>query len=173
MSHFFNWFFEQYKNVETHLIVLEIIGVVFGLLSVLFSKKRNILVYPTGIVSTVIFVYLLWVSRLFGDMLINAYYTIMSVYGWILWAKDSKALHVPVSRTTRGDWLISGGLALFSLLFVTAVYWGKPYINNNFSTEGASFGFAYFSWVDWTDIFTTSVFLVGKCFTGKIYKNER
>ncbi|MFK8281711.1 nicotinamide riboside transporter PnuC [Capnocytophaga cynodegmi] len=162
MNHIFDWFFAQYKGVETHLIVLEIIGVIFGLLSVYFSKKRNILVYPTGIISTIIFVYLLWISRLFGDMLINFYYTIMSIYGWILWAKSSKDnVHIEVSKTTRRDWLISFGLAMFSWVFVTGVYLLKPYINNGFSSEGISFGFQYFTWIDWTDIFTTSIFLVG------------
>ncbi|MFK8274268.1 nicotinamide riboside transporter PnuC [Capnocytophaga cynodegmi] len=162
MNHIFDWFFAQYKGVETHLIVLEIIGVIFGLLSVYFSKKRNILVYPTGIISTVIFVYLLWISRLFGDMLINFYYTIMSIYGWILWAKSSKDnVHIEVSKTTRRDWLISFGLATFSWIFVTGVYLLKPYINNGFLSEGISFGFQYFTWIDWIDIFTTSIFLVG------------
>ncbi|CEN37208.1 nicotinamide riboside transporter PnuC [Capnocytophaga cynodegmi] len=162
MNHIFDWFFAQYKGVETHLIVLEIIGVIFGLLSVYFSKKRNILVYPTGIISTIIFVYLLWISRLFGDMLINFYYTIMSIYGWILWAKSSKDnVHIEVSKTTRRDWLISFGLAMFSWVFVTGVYLLKPYINNGFSSEGISFGFQYFTWIDWIDIFTTSIFLVG------------
>lgn len=161
MNHFFNWLFKQYNGVETHLIVLEIIGVTFGLLSVLYSKKRNILVYPTGIISTIIFVYLLWISRFFGDMLINAYYTIMSVYGWVLWSKNSQAMHVQISQTTQRDWLISSGLAIFSIVFVSVVYWLKPYINNNFSTEGITFDFQHFTWLDWTDIFTTSIFLVG------------
>ncbi|GIJ92992.1 nicotinamide mononucleotide transporter [Capnocytophaga stomatis] len=162
MNHIFDWFFAQYKGVETHLVVLEIIGVCFGLLSVYFSKKRNIWVYPTGIISTVIFVYLLWVSRLFGDMLINAYYTIMSIYGWILWAKSSKDnIHIEVSKTTKRDWLISLGLAVFSWVFVTGVYLLKPYINSGFSADKISFDFQHFTWVDWTDIFTTSIFLVG------------
>ena len=99
MSHFFNWFFEQYKGVPVHLIIIEIVGVIFGLLSVIFSKKRNILVYPTGIISTLIFVYLLWINRLFGDMLINAYYTIMSIYGWIIWAGSSKGINATATAS--------------------------------------------------------------------------
>lgn len=165
MNPFFDWFFEQYKNTSALYIWLEIIGVLFGFLSVLFSKKRNIWVYPTGIISTIIFVYLLWINRLFGDMLINAYYTIMSVYGWVLWAKNSEdTIHINISTTTRRDWLIATGLALFSWGFVTAVYWLKPYINNDFSWNGISVGIQYFTWLDWTDIFTTSVFLVGMWF---------
>lgn len=162
MSHFFNWFFEQYKGVPVHLIIIEIVGVIFGLLSVIFSKKRNILVYPTGIISTLIFVYLLWINRLFGDMLINAYYTIMSIYGWIIWAGSSKDnVHIEISKTTKKDIYTSFLLAIFSWLFVMGVYYLKPYIKNNFSWDGISLGFQCFIWQDWVDILTTSIFLVG------------
>ena len=83
MSPIFDWFFAQYAEVPTHLIVLELIGVFFGFLSVWFSKQDNILVYPTGIISTAIFVYILAVYGLLGDMMINAYYFVMSIYGWL------------------------------------------------------------------------------------------
>ena len=56
MNHIFEWIFSQYKDTPTHLLVIELLGVFFGLVSVLFSKKRNIWVYPTGIISTVLFV---------------------------------------------------------------------------------------------------------------------
>ncbi|MFK8301019.1 nicotinamide riboside transporter PnuC [Capnocytophaga canimorsus] len=162
MSLIFNWLFDQYKGVATHWIVLEVIGVIFGLLSVFFAKKRNIWVYPTGIVSTVIFVYLLWEFRLFGDMMINGYYTVMSVYGWVLWAQNSQdQVHVEVSVMNSKDWLISLRLALFSLVLVTTVYFFKPYINNSFSMEGVSLGFEFFSLLDGVDIITTAIFLVG------------
>ncbi|CEN46281.1 Nicotinamide riboside transporter pnuC (fragment) [Capnocytophaga canimorsus] len=167
MSLIFNWLFDQYKGVATHWIVLEVIGVIFGLLSVFFAKKRNIWVYPTGIVSTVIFVYLLWEFRLFGDMMINGYYTVMSVYGWVLWAQNSQdQVHVEVSVMNSKDWVISLGLALFSLILVTTVYFFKPYINNSFSMEGVSLGFEFFSLLDGVDIITTAIFLVGNVADG-------
>ena len=60
MLQIFNYLFEQYSEYETLDIILEITGVVFGLLSVWFSKNNNILVFPTGMISTAIFVYLLY-----------------------------------------------------------------------------------------------------------------
>lgn len=86
MNPIFDWFFSQYQNVPTHLVVLECIGVFFGFLSVWYSKQEHILVYPTGMVSTAIFVYILWVYALLGDMFINAYYFVMSIYGWYYWS---------------------------------------------------------------------------------------
>ena len=61
--------FSQYNDYETIDVVLEIIAVLFGLVSVIFATKNNILVYPTGLISTIIFVYLLDKWGLVGDML--------------------------------------------------------------------------------------------------------
>ncbi|MFV8373684.1 nicotinamide mononucleotide transporter, partial [Flavobacterium sp. LB2P74] len=60
------YFFSQYRDYPTFDIVLEIVAVIFGLLSVWYAKKDNILVFPTGLVSTSIFVYLLWKWTLWG-----------------------------------------------------------------------------------------------------------
>ena len=58
MSHIFNFFFETYQSRATHLIVLEAIAFVFGIASVIYAKKENILVYPIGFVATIITMYL-------------------------------------------------------------------------------------------------------------------
>ena len=87
MGAVFDFFFGQYADYETSSIILEIIAVIFGLLSVWYSKQNNILVYPTGMISTSIFVYLLLKWGLLGDMMINVYYFSMSVYGWYVWTR--------------------------------------------------------------------------------------
>ena len=94
-------------------------------------------------------------------MLINAYYTAMSIYGWVLWAKNAHDNVITISVTTRRDWQICGLLGLFSLSFVTIVYYLKPYIKNNFSMEGISLGFHNFLPTEYVDVFTTAIFLVG------------
>lgn len=161
MNPFFQWLFSQYQGVPFHLVLIEIIGVIFGFLSVWFAKRGNIWVYPTGIVSTVLFVYLLWHYVLWGDMLINAYYTVMSIYGWVLWAKNAHNQQISISPTTRKDWHVCIGLGLFSLLFVVGVYYLKPFIRNDFSMEGVQLGFHNFLLTEYIDVFTTAIFLVG------------
>ena len=84
MNHIFDFLFEQYLGYDTCDIVLEIVAVIFGFLSVWYSKQNNILVFPTGMISTIIFVYLLLKWELLGDMMINAYYFVMSIYGWYI-----------------------------------------------------------------------------------------
>lgn len=153
--------FNQYDGVPTHLVVLEIIGVIFGFLSVWYAKKGNIWVYPTGIISTMLFVYLLWHYVLWGDMLINVYYTIMSIYGWILWARNAQDNIITISRTTLADWKTATLLGAFSFLFVIGVYYLKPFIKNDFSLQGVTLGFHNFLPTEYVDVFTTAIFLVG------------
>lgn len=153
--------FNQYDGVPTHLVVLEIIGVIFGFLSVWYAKKGNIWVYPTGIISTMLFVYLLWHYVLWGDMLINVYYTIMSVYGWVLWARNAQDNIITISRTTPADWKTATLLGAFSFLFVIGVYYLKPFIKNDFSLQGVTLGFHNFLPTEYVDVFTTAIFLVG------------
>ncbi|TYA52982.1 nicotinamide riboside transporter PnuC [Formosa maritima] len=147
MNHIFNFFFEQYVTYETIDVVLEIIAVIFGFLSVWFSKQNNILVFPTGLISTSIFVYLLLKWGLLGDMMINAYYFIMSIYGWYVWTRKVDATHVtPVSFTTNKEKTTSLWIFLATLLFVFIVY--------------KSFNM-WTSWVAYVDTITTAIFFVG------------
>ncbi|RZJ81459.1 MAG: nicotinamide riboside transporter PnuC [Chryseobacterium sp.] len=151
--------YETYTNLQ---ILLEASGTVFGILSVFFSIRKNIWVYPTGIISTVIYVYLLFIAGLLGDCMINLYYTIMSIYGWILWKKSSEDnIHVEVSWATKKEWMISALLFVFSVILVLAIYYYKPLLDNHFISENVQYGFDHLDWANWMDVFTTSVFLVG------------
>ncbi|PWK18937.1 nicotinamide riboside transporter PnuC [Xanthomarina spongicola] len=147
MSQIFNFFFEQYEGYQTIDIVLEIIAVIFGFLSVWFSKQNNILVFPTGMISTSIFVYLLLKWALLGDMMINGYYFIMSIYGWYIWTRKVDATHLtPISLTTKKEKKISVWIFLATLLFVFIVY-------QTFNM--------WTGWVAYVDTITTAIFFVG------------
>lgn len=139
--------FSQYSNYEPFDIALEIIAILFGLASVLFAKKNNILVFPTGIISTIIFVYLLNKWGLVGDMLINGYYTTMSIYGWYIWTRktDDKP-EFPISRMKTKEYYQGFVIFIFTMLFVIAVY---KYFDK------------FTSWTAYVDTFTTGVFFVG------------
>lgn len=147
MNPIFEFFFGQYLEYETIDVVLEIVAVFFGFLSVWFSKQNKVLVFPTGMISTIIFVYLLLKWQLLGDMLINAYYFIMSVYGWYVWTKKVDEEHVtPISRTTLSEKKISAAIFFTTLIFVYLVY-----VTFNKWT----------SWVAYIDTITTAIFFVG------------
>ena len=137
MSQIFNLLFEQYSQFQTFDIVLEIVAVLFGLLSVWYSKNNNILVYPTGMLSTAIFTYLLFKWVLLGDMMINAYYFIMSIYGWYIWTRKENDVITPISRVSFYERKIAVLIFFSSIIFVYSVYvyfdkWGTitSYIDN-------------------------------------------
>ncbi|MDB3901574.1 nicotinamide riboside transporter PnuC [Flavobacteriaceae bacterium] len=137
MSEIFDFLFEQYSQYQTKDIVLEIIAVVFGLLSVSYSKNNNILVFSTGMISTAIFIYLLYKWVLLGDMMINAYYFLMSIYGWFIWTRKENNTITPISRVTNNEKKIGIIIFLSSLVFVYLIYvyfdkWGTitSYVDN-------------------------------------------
>lgn len=122
MYQLFNSLFEQYSQYETFDIALEMFAVLFGLLSVWFSKNNNILVYPTGMISTAIFVYLLYKWFLLGDMIINGYFFFMSIYGWFIWSRKKNNVFTPISHLNYNEIRISIYIFFTSLLTVYLVY---------------------------------------------------
>lgn len=54
---------------------------IFGLLSVYYARLAKIAVYPTGIISTALYIYICFGAKLYADMGINVYFTLMSIYG--------------------------------------------------------------------------------------------
>jgi nicotinamide mononucleotide transporter len=164
----YDLFVKPYEAYTTLQIAMEAYATVFGILSVYFSIKKNIWVYPTGIISTLLYVYILFNFGLLGDCMINVYYTVMSIYGWILWSKHSKDhIHVEVSWASKKEWRYGILLFALSIILVTGVYYYKPYIDNEFSMQGASLGLYHLDWANWLDVITTSVFLVGMWFMAK------
>ena len=124
-------------------ISLEIIAVCFGFLSVWFSKNNNILVFPTGMINTSIFVYLLLKWSLLGDMIINAYYFIMSIYGWYFWLKGTNNTVSPISKVSNKDIRIVVLLFISSSVFVSLVY---------------TFFDKWETFISYIDILTTAIF---------------
>ena len=134
MEEIINFFTEPYKSAESFMIVLELVAALLGILSVWFSKKENILVFPTGLISTLIYVYLLSRWNYYGDLIINIYYSIMSIYGWYMWSKvidSSKNEHITISRTNKIDKLKSIGIFIFTSIFVITVYRHYNVMPNN------------------------------------------
>ena len=139
--------FAQYKDYPNYLIALELVAVVFGVISVLFARKNNILVYPTGLVSTILYVYILFEFQLYGDLIINFYYTIMSFLGWYLWSKTNDGEdEFPISTINRKEILVSTLIFTITLTFVAIVY---------------HFFDKFTDWTAYVDALTTGLFFVG------------
>lgn len=136
----FQQFLEGIKNTS----LLEFIAVITGIASVWYSRKENILVFPVGLINTTIYIYLSLKGHLLGEASVNLYYTVMSIYGWILWARKDKK-HVPVlhiKNSTKKEW---GQQLLFFALFYIVLYAVLTFLKNEF--PGA---------IPWADAFASA-----------------
>lgn len=144
MNEIIDFFLSTYQNTTTTDIVLEAIAFVFGIASVVYAKRENILVYPTGLIATIITVYLLYKASYFGDMMMNFYYSAMSIYGWWNWSrKKGNTYLVPISRTNTKEKGIGFLMFLATMIITYAVY---KYFGQEIKTE------------NYLDIFTSGVF---------------
>jgi nicotinamide mononucleotide transporter len=129
---------------------LEFIAVFAGILSVWFSRSENIWVYPTGLINTVIYIYLSFKSALLGEASVNFYYTVVSIYGWILWAKkDQHEQHVlRITGSSGKEWL--GQVAFFSAFYL-AVFFALSYLKKDFAPQA----------IPWADAFASATAYTG------------
>tara|TARA_B110000503_G_scaffold26219_2_gene41331 strand:+ start:707 stop:1324 length:618 start_codon:yes stop_codon:yes gene_type:complete len=150
MDFIIDFFIEAYSNTSFTMILLELIAFVFGIVSVIYAKKENILVYPTGIICTVITMYILLEAEYFGDMMMNLYYSSMSVYGWWNWSRiknDSSKIEITYTNYRER-------VTAIILFFVTMIITYTVYLVNIPTIE----------WVNYIDILTSGIFFVAMWF---------
>jgi nicotinamide mononucleotide transporter len=95
MVNFNEWFALFHEQIlKTSLI--EWVAVGFGVSEVFLAKKNNIWLYPTGIISILLSMFLLLKVKLYAETLLSMYYLVMSIYGWILWKKRKAQKEVVV-----------------------------------------------------------------------------
>jgi nicotinamide mononucleotide transporter len=124
---------------------LEYIAVVAGIISVWFSKKENIWVYPTGLINTLFYIYLSFKGGLLGEASVNFYYTIMSIYGWIGWARidNNKNKVLNISAGNKKEWTEQ---FLFFAAFYLIIFLALSYLKTNFAPEA----------IPWADAFASA-----------------
>jgi len=110
----------------------EFVAVVFGIWSVWLNRNENILVYPLGLVNTILYIIISVQSHLIGEASVNLYYTIVSIYGWILWARKDKS-HRPVLHitwSTKKQWI--GQLVFFGSFYIV-IFLCLSYLKKEFA----------------------------------------
>lgn len=142
--------YDQFINGMRQTSGLEYIAVFSGIASVWYSKKENILVYPVGLINTIIYIWLSVKGHLFGEASVNLYYTIMSIYGWMLWSKKNEQQQqlVQITTSTGKEWAQQ---LLFFTCFYMAIYFSLSYIKNSFA-PGA---------IPWADAFASATAYTG------------
>jgi nicotinamide mononucleotide transporter len=129
---------------------LEYIAVFAGIGSVWFSRVENILVYPVGLINTIIYVWISIKGHLLGEASVNFYYTVMSIYGWILWTRkdQQQQLILNVTYSTGKEWMQQ---VLFFTAFYIAIFFSLTYLKQTFAT-GA---------IPWADAFASATAYTG------------
>ncbi|TSA58438.1 MAG: nicotinamide riboside transporter PnuC [Sediminibacterium sp.] len=144
-------FFQQLVTGLLQTGPLEFIAVFAGIASVWFSRKENILVYPVGLINTVIYIYISIKGNLLGEASVNFYYTVMSIYGWLLWAKKDNTQHKPVLAITysnKKEWLQQ--LAFFAVFYLV-IYFSLTGLKKSFPPEA----------IPWADAFASATAYTG------------
>jgi nicotinamide mononucleotide transporter len=166
-----DWIIEGFVNGLQQMTWLEGIAVFFGIASVYYSMKENILVYPTGIISTLIYVWICLQVGLYADMGINAYYFAMSIYGWYIWSQPTQeGATLPVTwltpRGIAGSFLMFGGCyAILAFILLRFTDSDVPYIDS-FTTASAFVGMYLMAkkkvenWIAWiiTDLVSVPLY---------------
>jgi len=146
MQEIIDFLFQQYSDYSLTHTLLELFAVFMNILSVIYAKRNSVLVYPTGLIGTGIFVYLLFNFSLLGDMIINFYFVIMSIYGWYYWTQKKEEKFINnVSRVSTNEYYFSIILAVISIISIYLVY---------------DFFDKWNSWTAYIDTLTTAIFFV-------------
>ena len=129
---------------------IEYIAVFAGIVSVWYSRKENILVYPTGLLNTIFYIYLSFKGGLLGEASVNFYYTIMSIYGWVLWSKKDQEHHLVLKITEANGKEWAQHLAFFAAFYIV-IYFALTALKKNFA-PGA---------IPWADAFASATAFTG------------
>jgi nicotinamide mononucleotide transporter len=146
MEHLLTQFIEGIKQTTA----LEYVAVFAGIISVWFSKKENILVFPIGLINTIIYIYLSAKASLFGEAAVNLYYTVVSIYGWIIWTKRDKHQHILLHITFSNAKEWRAHLIFFSLFYIS-IFAALTYVNKAF----------YANAIPWADAFASATAFTG------------
>lgn len=143
MKEFIDFFFQPYYASSTLDVLIELVAVSFGITSVIFAKNENILVFPTGIISTILYIIICYKFILYGDMLINIYYTLMSLYGWYVWSFKVSGENVVITTSKKDDVAKSIFIFLSTIVIISCIYVYFDRMRNM---------------TDYLDTFTTAIF---------------
>lgn len=127
---------------HSQLIILQGLGTVFGVVQVLLSRKNNVHNYLFGIVSIIISLWVLYQSRLYADILLNLYYLVMSIYGWLYWKFGGMRHEAPITYACRREHAIALGIAV--TCFSVMCYW--LYYHTNSDVPFWDAGVSAFAW---------------------------
>lgn len=141
-----NDLFNSIYNGLIQTTPIEAVAVIMGIVSVWYSRKENVLVYPTGLINTTLYIYLSYKAHLLGEASVNLYYTVMSIYGWYWWTRktsDKKNLLLQITNSSKKEWLQQ---IIFFITIYFIIYALLTYAKTAFAPEA----------IPWADAFASA-----------------
>ncbi len=110
------------QSITEWLLVnkIELLGAILGILYIRFSIRQNIFTWPTGILTSSLYIVVFFNSALYAAMGLQFYYVAISVYGWYYWLNGKKADNkslLPIQTVNNKLW-IKVGLVTILLFFL-------------------------------------------------------
>jgi nicotinamide mononucleotide transporter len=68
---------------------IEVFGAVTGILYVFLEIKQNLWLWPVGIITSAVYIWVFFTGKLYADMSLQVYYLAISVLGWYWWMKGA------------------------------------------------------------------------------------
>jgi nicotinamide mononucleotide transporter len=147
-----NWqsLLQQFIEGMKQTTWLEYIAVFTGIISVWFEKNENIWIFPVGLINTIIYVWISIKGNLFGEASVNFYYTVLNIYGWILWTKKDMHQHhvVNIQFSNAKQWLQQ---LLFFAFFYVVIFFILIYLKKSFAPTA----------IPWADAFASATAYTG------------
>ncbi len=142
--------YQQFISGMQHTSWYEYLAVFAGIASVWYSRAENILVYPVGLINTIIYIYISFEGHLLGEATVNLYYTIMSIWGWYMWTRkdQQKTSTLHITYSNKKQWLQQ---VLFFLFFYCSIFAALTYFKKEFF-EGV---------IPWADAFASATAFTG------------
>src|ERR1700744_3598961 len=137
--------YRQFITDLQHTGWIEFIAVIAGILSVWYSRSENILVYPTGLINTISYIWLSFHSSLLGEASVNLYYTALNIYGWVAWTrKDQRQQYILRITYSRPVELLQQ--SAFFLVCYAVVFFSLTYLKKGFAPMA----------IPWADAFASA-----------------
>ena len=101
---------------------IELLGAILGIAYIFFSIKQSILTWPVGLLTSVLYVWVFFVSKLYADMGLQVYYVVISIYGWYEWLRGNQSNHSEPIQVSRLSMKLGFSLSIVSL-FLFLLIW--------------------------------------------------
>jgi nicotinamide mononucleotide transporter len=66
---------------------IEIFGAVTGIIYVFLEIRQTIWLWPVGIITSAVYIWVFFTSKIYADMSLQVYYLIISCMGWYWWTR--------------------------------------------------------------------------------------